>query len=75
MTKGVIFGKRFCTFCGRNSVHYYKWQEPDGEHIIGECFTRGCGNVDWCYDETEESIKKRFADRSWVDMNEPITLR
>lgn len=74
MLKGKVFGKCFCSYCGQNSKHYYKWSDSDGEHFIGECFTPGCNNVDYCDNETEESIKQRLARRNWVDLNETINI-
>ena len=70
----TIFGKRFCTKCGRNSMYYYKWKTSKGEKVMGECFSKGCNNIDYCDGETETSIKNRYHNRSWKDMNEPIDL-
>ena len=49
------FGKRFCTFCGGYVIYY-----NDNNYIYGEC---ECGNVDYCDNETEEDVKKRFGSR------------
>lgn len=72
--KGIIFGRRFCTSCGHNSMYYYKWKTSRGEEIMGECFSKGCNNIEYCDGETEQSIKNRYKNRSWKDMNEPIDL-
>lgn len=72
MIKARIFGKRYCSFCGRQSMHYFKWTENGVENILGQCFTRSCGNMDYCDNATEQSLKERYANRDWVDMNKVV---
>ena len=51
--KARVFGVRFCTYCGKKDMFYYM----DGDQPIGAC---SCGNTDWCDNETEADVKKRF---------------
>ena len=69
------FGKRFCTFCGRTNMHYYTWQENGETKCLGECFTRGCGNVDWCHDKTEAEVKEQYGDHMLPPDYDTIILR
>lgn len=63
MVKARVFGKRFCTYCGKTNMYYYTWEEEGKTRVFGECFTRGCENVDYCDNQTEEDIKKWFGDK------------
>ena len=44
-------------------MYYYTWEDEEGTKVLGECLTPGCDNIDYCYDETEEDIKKRYGNR------------
>lgn len=52
-----VFGQRFCTFCGKNTMLYYTWEEDGKTRVIGDC---ECGNIDYCDGETEADVKRRF---------------
>lgn len=58
--KARVFGKRFCTYCGQTNMQYYSFIENGETHVMGECFTKGCNNVDWCDGKTEEDVKRQY---------------
>ena len=56
--KVYTFGKRLCTYCGTEKVHYYV---IDG-HPEGMCLE--CGRMSYCSrNETVEDVKKRFGEK------------
>ena len=58
------FGKRFCTYCGKNTMYYYSWKTNNKLHLIGEC---SCGNIDYCDGETtEEEVAQRLKKRNFI---------
>jgi hypothetical protein len=68
---GKVFGKRRCTFCGKNKFLYYRWQERGKTKVRGECFS--CGSLDYCDNETEEKIINRFGS-DMIKMDNPIDI-
>lgn len=63
-----VFGQRFCTFCGTNEMYYFHMNGKP----IGACLR--CDNTDWCDNETEADVKKRYgadlkpADIEYIDL-------
>lgn len=49
-----VFGRRFCTYCGRTKMYYIRFED---NKPLGLC---DCGNIDWCDNETEADVRKRY---------------
>jgi hypothetical protein len=56
MKKFRVFGERSCTYCGHTMLFIDYNSQP-----MGLCLR--CDNTDYCDNETEEDVKKRYGER------------